>query len=82
MQGHPLIFNVLMENQEVTIVVKNPTFMAQLVPEGVRMVMETYNNHLWMPCILHQPLKYPFPIMTYYHIPIWMKYVICSTQSI
>ncbi|KAK4708628.1 hypothetical protein R3W88_029553 [Solanum pinnatisectum] len=70
LQGYSLIFNVLMENQDVMIVVKNPTFMAHVVSKGMRMDMETYNGHLWMSFMLYLPLNYLFPIMTIFHIPI------------
>ncbi|KAK4726791.1 hypothetical protein R3W88_031708 [Solanum pinnatisectum] len=46
--GHSLSFNVMIEEWEVAIVVQNPTFIAQVVGEGRRLAMETYNNLVWM----------------------------------
>ncbi|KAH0635688.1 hypothetical protein KY289_035603 [Solanum tuberosum] len=72
LQGYSLIFNVLMENQVVMVVVQNPTFMDQLVSEGMIMEMATYHSHLWMSSILHPPFNYQFPIIPFFHmIPTW-----------
>ncbi|KAH0632696.1 hypothetical protein KY284_035482 [Solanum tuberosum] len=71
LQGYSLIFNVLMENQVVMVVVQNPTFMDQLVSEGMIIEMVTYHSHLWMSSILHPPFNYQFPIMPFFHIPTW-----------
>ncbi|KAG5584575.1 hypothetical protein H5410_045009 [Solanum commersonii] len=71
LQGYSLIFNVLMENQVVMVVVQNPMFMDQLVLEGMIMEMVIYHCHFWMSSILHPPFNYHFPIMPFFHIPTW-----------
>ncbi|KAH0636169.1 hypothetical protein KY290_036597 [Solanum tuberosum] len=81
LQGYSLISNVFMENQEVPIVVQHPSFMPQIAPEGMRMVIESYNNHLWISSMLHPPLNYQFPIMPFFYIPTW-EFILPIPQQI
>ncbi|KAH0672405.1 hypothetical protein KY290_024644 [Solanum tuberosum] len=71
LQGHSLSFNVMIEGREVAIVVQNPTFLAQVVGEGMRLAMEAYNTHVWMASMLHTPLPVQVPQTLLFHIPTW-----------
>lgn len=71
MHGHTLSFTLEVEGREVVILVQNRTFIAQVVSEGMRLAMETYNNYLWMTTILQPPLNLHFPQIPFYHMPTW-----------
>ncbi|KAH0705475.1 hypothetical protein KY290_010166 [Solanum tuberosum] len=61
LQGQPLSFSVVVDGRQVIVLVQNPTFLAQVVSEGMRIAMKTYNNHLWLSTVLQPPLSFPFP---------------------
>ncbi|KAH0692185.1 hypothetical protein KY285_019282 [Solanum tuberosum] len=61
LQGQALCFSAIVEERLVAILVQNPTFLVQIVSEGMRRVMKTYNNHLWLSTVLQPPLSFPFP---------------------
>lgn len=44
LQGYALIFNLQLNNQEVVLLVQNPTHLAEIVTEGMRLGMEAYNQ--------------------------------------
>ncbi|KAK4719066.1 hypothetical protein R3W88_017404 [Solanum pinnatisectum] len=62
-----LSFSVEVEGRLVEILVENPTFLAQVVSEGMRLAIETYNNHSWLSIVLQPPLSFPFPQISFYH---------------
>ncbi|KAH0635699.1 hypothetical protein KY289_035614 [Solanum tuberosum] len=71
MHGQTLSFSAEVEGRSVVILVQNPTFLAQVVSEGMRLALETYNNHLWLSTFLQPPLSFPFPQIPFYHHPTW-----------
>ncbi|KAH0737420.1 hypothetical protein KY290_036125 [Solanum tuberosum] len=71
LQGQALSFSAEVEGRPVAILVQNPTFLAQVVPKGMRLALETYNNHLWLSTVFHPPLSFPFPQIPFYHHPTW-----------
>lgn len=71
MQGHTLSFSAEVEGREIVIILQNPTFIAQVISERIRMAMETHNYYLWMSTVLQPPLSLPFPQLPFYHSPTW-----------
>ncbi|KAH0652418.1 hypothetical protein KY290_030851 [Solanum tuberosum] len=71
LQGQALSFSAVVEGRQVLVLVQNLTFLAQVVSEGMRIAMETYNNHLWLSTVLQPPLSFPFPQIPFYHYPSW-----------
>ncbi|KAH0636608.1 hypothetical protein KY290_037027 [Solanum tuberosum] len=71
LQGQTMTFSVLLDNQEIIMLIQNPTILAQVVSDGMRIAMETYNNHLWMTSMFHAPMNFQNPIMPFFHIPTW-----------
>lgn len=69
--GNSLSFNVINEGREVDVVVQNPTFLAQVVGEGMWIAMETYNTHVLMTFILQPPVKYQYPPTPLFHLLTW-----------
>ncbi|KAH0647234.1 hypothetical protein KY290_033225 [Solanum tuberosum] len=64
LQGQALSFSAIVEGRPVAILVQNPTFLAQIVSEGMRMTMETYKN----PSMNLEPMMFP-PFLFPHHIP-------------
>lgn len=52
------------------IVVRNPTFIAHVISEGMRLGIEAYNNHLWLSSLFHH---YPLQLYNspFFHFPTW-----------
>lgn len=71
MLGQTLSFSIEMEGREILIIVQNPTFLTQVVSEGMRIAMDTYNHHLWLLNALQLPLTLPFPQLPFYNMPTW-----------
>lgn len=69
MLGHALSFNVEIKGGEILIIVQNPTLLAQVVSEGMRITMDKYNHHLRMTSVLQPPLTIPFPQLPFYQMP-------------
>ncbi|KAK4710057.1 hypothetical protein R3W88_004570 [Solanum pinnatisectum] len=66
---HAQSFSAEVERRHVVILVQNLTFLAQVVSEGMRLAMDTYNNHLWLSTVLQPLLSFPFPqIPFHYHL--------------
>lgn len=47
LQGYALIFTMEMNNQEVVLLIQNPTHLAEIVIEGMRLGMEAYTQNQW-----------------------------------
>ncbi|KAH0725624.1 hypothetical protein KY284_001489 [Solanum tuberosum] len=69
LQGQALSFSAEVEGRHVVILVQKQTFLAHVVSEGMRLAMETYNNHLWLSTVLQPPLSLLFPQIPFYHHP-------------
>lgn len=60
LQGYALIFTMELNNQEVVLLVQNPTHLGEIITEGMRLGMEAYTQNQWYttqtPLMLeHQP---------------------------
>lgn len=53
-EGQALSFSATVKDRNVVILVQNPTFLPQVVSEGTMLVVQTYNNHLWLSTVLHR----------------------------
>lgn len=47
LQGYALVFTMELNNQEVVLLIQNPTHLAEIVIEGMRIGMESYNQNQW-----------------------------------
>lgn len=66
-----LTLNIIMEDREMVLVIQNPSILAQIVSEGMRRAVETYNSHVWMSTVLPPPMNYQFPLLPFLQPPIW-----------
>ncbi|KAK6773351.1 hypothetical protein RDI58_028589 [Solanum bulbocastanum] len=71
LQERSLTLNIIIENQEIVLVIRTPSLLAQIVSEGIGIVVETYNSHLWMLTSLLPPENYQIPMLPFFHIPTW-----------
>ncbi|KAH0715300.1 hypothetical protein KY284_008205 [Solanum tuberosum] len=71
LQSQSPTFSVLMDNKKVIFLIQRPSLLAQLVSDGMRTVMEAYNNHLWMMSVIHVPMNYQALTMPFFHISTW-----------
>lgn len=47
LQGYALNFMLELNNQEAILLVQNPTHLAEIVTEGMRLEMEAFNQQQW-----------------------------------
>lgn len=47
LQGYALVFTMELNNQKVVLLIQNPTHLAEIVIEGMRIGMESYNQNQW-----------------------------------
>ncbi|OIT30942.1 hypothetical protein A4A49_54773 [Nicotiana attenuata] len=47
LQGYALIFTIELNNQEIILLVQNPTHLAEIVIEGMRLGMEAVSQNQW-----------------------------------
>lgn len=63
--GQALVFSAVVEGRNVVILVQNLTFLAEVVSKRMRLVVQTYNNHLWLSTVLQPPMSIsPAPILS------------------
>lgn len=43
-QGYALLFKMELKNQEVVLLIQNPTHLVEIITEGMRIGMEAYNQ--------------------------------------
>lgn len=53
LMGHPISFNMILNGQAMVIILQNSHFLAQLVSKGIHIVMNNYQNHIWLNNVLH-----------------------------
>lgn len=66
-----ITFSVLMDNRQIQIIIQNPLILAQLVSDGMRMAIKSYNNYLWMMRMFHLSDNSQPPVTPFFHIPTW-----------
>ncbi|OIT01812.1 hypothetical protein A4A49_25865 [Nicotiana attenuata] len=47
LQGYALVFTMELNNQEIVLLVQNPSHLAEIVTEGIRLGIEGYAQHQW-----------------------------------
>lgn len=70
LQGQSLTLNVIIEDREIVLVIQNLSILAQIVSQGIRRVVETYNSHMWMSTVLLQPMNYQSQGLPFLYDPI------------
>lgn len=69
LQNQALSFKAIVEGRQVMIVVRNSTFLSHVVSQGMRLGLETYNNHMWMSSIFQNSMIPPSPQMSFFRFP-------------